>query len=73
MGGTEAVKAVEKGKLSLNSGKMGNRGEVHDFLDAGGDKNGSAGLTAGIEVGMIPENGQGMGCDSSGSHMNNTG
>ena len=52
---------------------MGCRGEIHDFLDAALGKHGHACLTAGINVGMIPEDGQRMCGDGSCRHMDDAG
>ena len=73
MGGAEAVKEVQKRDSSLQSRQMGCGRQVHNFLHAALGENGHAGLSAGIDVGMVAEDGQGMGGDGSGGHMDDAG
>ncbi len=69
MGGAEAVEEVQEGNPPLQGCQMGHRGQVHDLLDAALRENGHAGLAAGIDVRMVAEDGQGMGGDGPGGHM----
>ena len=43
--------------------------QIHDFLNRVGTQHGKAGLTHGHDIGMIPENGQGMAGDGAGRDM----
>ncbi len=48
---------------------MGHRGKVHHFLYAAAGKYGCPGLAAGIDVGMVSEDGKGMAGNRPGSYM----
>ena len=52
---------------------MGRGGQIHDLLNAGLAKNGSAGLPAGVDIGMISEDRKGVSGDGSGSHVDDAG
>ncbi len=69
VGGAEPVKAVQKGNSSLKCCQVGHRCKVHHFLDAAAEEYGSPCLAAGIYIGVIAKDGQGMGGDSPGCHM----
>ena len=72
VGGAEAVEKVQKGDPSLPSCQVCHRRQVHNLLDAALGEYGRAGLSAGVDVRVIPEDGQGVGGDGSGSHMDHT-
>ena len=71
MGGAETVKEIEKGNPPFYGGKVGYGRQIHGFLYAAAGKDGAAGLTTGIHIGVVTEDGQGMGGDGSGCHMDN--
>ena len=58
MGGTEAVEEMHEGNAALDGGQMGHRAEIHDLLRGIGAEHGKAGLTAGVNVRMVAEDGQ---------------
>ena len=73
VGGTEAVKEVQEGHLALDSGQMGHSAQVHDLLRGVGAEHGITGLAAGIHVGMVAEDIQGMGSHCTGGDVYNAG
>ena len=64
--GAEAVEEVHKRHAAFDGGEVCHRGEVHDFLDAAGGQHGEARLTAGHHVGVVAEDGQGLGGEGAG-------
>ena len=62
MRSTETVEEVDERKTSLDCGKMSNRSQVHYFLHAGLAEHACSGLTTGIYIGMISEDGKCMAC-----------
>ena len=73
VGGTEAVKEVQERDLAFDRGQMRDRGQIHDFLRVGLAEHGKAGLTAGHDVGVIAENVQRMGRNSTGRDVEHAG
>ena len=73
VGGTESVEEVEHGDAGLDGGEVSHQGEVHAFLHGTGAQHGEAGLTAGHDVLMVAEDGQGVACDCTGGNMEDTG
>ena len=59
--GTEAVEEVHKRHAAFDGGEVCHRGEVHDLLDAAGGQHGEARLAARHDVGVVAEDGQGLG------------
>ena len=70
MGGTEAVEEVQERNLAADGGQVRDGAEVHDLLRAVGAQHRIAGLTAGIHVGVIAEDAQGMRGQGTGRNMN---
>ena len=73
VGGAEAVEEVDEGHGRLDGGKVGDEGQVHDLLDGGGGDHGKAGLTAGHDVALVAEDGQGVGGQGPGGHVEHAG
>ena len=69
----EAVEKVQEGDLALQRGQMGHSRQIHDFLGIVGAQHGIARLAAGHHVGMVAENGQGVGRQGTGGHMDHAG
>ena len=66
VGGAEAVEEVHERHAAFDGGEVGDRSQVHDFLDGAGSQHGEAGLTASHHVGMVTEDGQGLGGEGAG-------
>jgi hypothetical protein len=62
-------KKCTKGTLESMAERCATQGQVHALLHAGGGQHGEAGLTAGHDVLVIPEDGQGVRGDGAGGHM----
>ena len=73
MGRAEAVEEVDERDAALDGGQVRDRGKVHDFLRVGLAEHGEAGLTAGVDVGMIAEDVQRMGRDGTRGDMEDGG
>ena len=73
MGSAEAVEEMHERNPSADSRKMSHPGQIHDFLDTAGGQHGKAALTAVHDVRVIAEDGQGMGTDRPGCHMEHSG
>ena len=71
--GAEAVEEVEERHTTLDGGEMRHCAEVHTFLRIVGAEHGVAGLTAGINVGMIAEDGERVERQRTGGNMDNAG
>ena len=66
MGGAESVKEMQERYPALDGRKVCDGAEVHNLLRVGGGEHGKAGLTAGHDIRMIPENGESVGGDGAG-------
>ncbi len=73
MGGAEPVEEIQERDPSFDGRQMGHRGQVHDLLHAAFREKSHACLAAGIDVGMVSEDGQGVGGNGSGGHMDDAG
>ena len=73
VGGTEAVEEVDEGNAALNGCQVSNSAQVHDFLHVGFAQHGEAGLTAGVNVGVVAEDVQSLCSDTAGGHMEHAG
>ena len=73
VGGPEPVEEMDHAHAGLDGGQMGHRGQVHDLLGAAGGQHGHAGAPAGHHVLVVPEDGQGMGGEGTGRHMEHPG
>ena len=73
MGGTEAVEEMQERHLALNGGQMGHSAQVHNLLGRVGAQHGVAGLAAGVYVGVVAKDVQGMGGHRAGGHMDDAG
>ena len=69
MGRAEAVKEMHKRHMSLNGRQMGYGSKIGAFLNACAAKHGKARIATAHDVGMIAENGHGMGPDRTGRNM----
>ena len=73
MGSAETVKEMHEGDAALDGGQMSHSGHVHALLHAGGAQLGEAGLPAGHGIGMVAEDGDGMGAHGTGRDMHDAG
>ena len=73
VGGAEAVEEVEERHPALNGGQMGHSAQVHDLLGGVGAQHGVAGLAAGVHVGVVAEDVQGVGGHGTGGHVDHAG
>ena len=71
--GPEAIEEMLEGDGALDGGQVRNSGHVHALLHAGGSQLRPAGLTAGHDVGVITEDGQGVGGHGTGGDMHDAG
>ena len=69
VGCTEAVEEIDERKAALQRRKMGDRGQIHHFLDGGFAEHAAACLAARIDVGMIAEDAQRMAGDRTGGNI----
>ena len=73
VGGAEAIEEVEERYPALDSGEVGHGAQVHDFLGRVGAQHGIASLAAGIHVGVVAEDVQGVGSHCTGGNVDDTG
>ena len=73
VGGPEAVEEGDEGHAGLDGGEVGHQGEVHDFLDGSRGEHGEAGLAAGHDILVVAEDGQGVGRECAGRHVEDAG
>ena len=71
VGGTEAVEEVQNGNAALDGSQMRNGTQVHNFLRIGFSHHSKTGLTAGVYVGVIAENVQGVRCNAASGYVDN--
>ena len=71
--GAEAVKEVDERHATLDRREVCDGAEVHNFLLVGLGEHRETGLTAGINVGVIPEDVQRVRSDATGRDMNDAG
>jgi len=69
VGGTETVEEMADGDGGLDRDEVGDRGKVGDLLDRVGADHRDAGLTDGIDVLMVAEDGKGAGREGTGGDM----
>ena len=69
MRGAEAVEEMKERNTALDGGKMRHCAEIHDLLRAVGAEHRIAGLTAGIDIGMVAENVQRVRGDTAGGNI----
>ena len=62
--GTETIKEVDERKFALDCCTVCNGSQVHNFLYAGLAEHSTSGLTGSVDVGVITENVQCVGTDS---------
>ena len=67
--GAEAVEEVQEGHAGLQRGGLGDQGEVLGLLHRVGGQHGEAGLAAGHDVGVVAEDGQGVGGQGAGGDV----
>ena len=72
MGGAEAVKEMHEGNARFEGCGLGDEGRVHDLLNIVGGQQHPAGLADGHDVLMIAKDGQALGGDGAGRHMDDT-
>ena len=73
VGGTEAVEEVDEGNAAFDGGQVGDSAQIHDFLHVGLAQHGKAGLTAGVDVGVVTEDVQRLSSDGTGGDVENCG
>ena len=73
MGGPETVEEVKEGDGAVDRRQMGDQGQVHDFLDGGGGKEGKSGVPSSHHVGVVTEDGEGLGRQGAGGDMEDCG
>ena len=73
VGGAEAVEEVEEGHPAADGRQMGHGAKVHDLLGIVGAQHGVARGPAGHDVGVVPEDGQGVGGQSPGGDVGDPG
>ena len=73
VGGAEAVEEVQEGNAALDGCQVGNRAQVHDFLDVAFGQHCETGLSACHDVGMVAEDVQRMGCQGTRAHVEDGG
>ena len=73
VGGAEAVEKVQAGDAALDGGQMGHAGGVHDLLHRAGGDDGPAGAAAVHHVGLVAEDGHGVGAHGAGGHVQHGG
>ena len=71
--GAEAVKEVEEGNAALDGCKVSNWSEVHDLLNVALAEHGKAGLAAGHDVGVVAEDAQRVGSQSTSGDVEHAG
>ena len=69
VGGAEAIEKVEEGHPAVDGRQMGHRPQVHHLLGRGGGQEREAGLPHPHHVGVVPEDGQGVGGQGPGRHV----
>ena len=72
MRSTETVEEVDERQLALERCAVRNRRQVHNLLYAGLAEHGSSGLTTGIYIGVISENGKCVAGDCTGGYVEHT-
>ena len=73
MGRAETVEEMHEGHPRLDGGEVSDAREVHDLLHAARADHAPAGLAAVVDVGVVAENGQSMGADGPGRHVEHGG
>ena len=73
MTGAKAIETVHEGVLSLDSGQMCHRRQIHSLLGRGGHQHGVAGGTAGHKVRMISKDRMMVAGDHAGSNVHHAG
>ncbi len=69
VGSAKAVEVVQEGDAGTQGRRLSDQGKVHDLLDIVGTKHGPAGLTAGHDVGVVPEDGEALSRDGASGNM----
>ena len=71
--GAEAVEEVEERHAALEGGEVGHRGEVHHLLHRALGQQGEARLAGAHHVGVVAEDGEGLGGEGAGAHVEHAG
>ena len=71
--GTETIEEVHEGNVTLDSGQVSNRGQVHDLLGVALGQHGKAGLTNSHNVAVVTEDVQGLGSNGTGRNVEDAG
>ena len=71
--GAEAVEEVEERHAALEGGEVCHRGEVHHLLNRAFCQEGEAGLAGAHHVGVVAEDGEGLGGEGAGAHVEHAG
>ena len=73
VGGAETIEEVDEGDLAAQGGGLGHQRRVHHLLHRAGGEHGEARGAGGHHVGMVAEDGERLGRDGTGSHVNHRG
>jgi len=73
VGSTETVEEVDEGNAALNGSQVCNSTQIHNFLDIGLAEHCKAGLTAGVDVGVVTEDVQRLSSNSTCGDMEHAG
>ena len=71
--GAEAVEEVEERHAALEGAEVGHRGEVHHLLHRALGQHGEARLAGSHHVGVVAEDGEGLGGQGAGAHVEHAG
>ena len=73
MAGAEAVEEIEERHAALEGGEVCHRGEVHHLLHRALGEECEAGLAGAHHVGVVAEDGEGLGGEGAGAHVEHAG
>ena len=71
--GTEAIEEMQEGDACLDGRQMCHTGQIHNLLYAAGRQHGETGLTAVHHIGMVAKDGERVGTNGTGSHVQHAG
>jgi len=73
IGGPEPVEKMDKREAGPNTGQVGHQGQVHDLLGGGRSQKRKPGLANGVDVRVVPEDGEGVARHRAGGDMEHAG
>ena len=73
MAGAETIEEVQERDAGLDGAQVRHAGQVHDLLHAAAGQHGKAGLTTVHHVGVVAEDGERMGTNGTGCHVQHAG